>query len=252
MPDISQAVGGLRRLSADIYLVPELARLESDVASVQRLGNQVSLQISSRPIDGWNYWLKRLQDVTVATAALCILAPVLLVIALAIRLESRGPVLFRQRRSGFNGQTFELYKFRSMYGPHCDPDGVQQASKGDVRVTRVGRLLRRTSLDELPQLINVLQGRMSIVGPRPHALHTRAEGRELVEAVDDYAARHRVKPGMTGWAQIHGYRGELSSIDQLRKRVDYDLEYIRAWSLRLDARIILATLRSLLTDPNAY
>ncbi len=251
-PQISQAMAGLKRLSADVYLVPDLAGDAPRLVAVHRLAGHVSLQISDRPIDGWNYWLKRVQDVAIAAMALCLLAPVLVLIVVAIKLESPGPVLFRQRRFGFNGQPFELYKFRSMYASQCDADGVRQTGKSDARVTRVGRLLRRTSLDEVPQLLNVLQGSMSIVGPRPHALHTTTEGRTLVEAVDDYASRHRVKPGMTGWAQIHGCRGELNSIDKLQQRVEYDLEYIRSWSMLLDVRIILSTLGSLLMDPNAY
>jgi Undecaprenyl-phosphate glucose phosphotransferase len=251
-PEISQALAGLKRLSADVYLIPDLASQASGLIGVRMLGGHVSLQISNRPIDGWNYWLKRLQDITVAVAALVLFAPLLLLIVLAIRLESRGPILFRQKRLGFNGQVFEVWKFRSMYREHSDLDAAVQTKRNDQRVTRVGRFIRKTSFDELPQLLNVLQGRMSIVGPRPHALNTTAEGRELIEAVDNYASRHRVKPGMTGWAQIHGCRGELDSVEKLKARVEYDLEYIRSWSMLLDARIILSTLRSLLADPNAY
>jgi len=251
-PEIGASLSDFRNISADVYLIPQAGPISSGVIGVQRLAGNVTLQIMDRPIDGWNYWLKRTQDVTVASVALFLLAPLLLLIAAAIKLESRGPVLFRQKRLGFNGQIFELWKFRSMYTELTDPDAATQTSKNDRRVTRVGRFLRRTSLDELPQLFNVLQGGMSIVGPRPHALQTTAEGKMLAEAIDNYASRHRVKPGITGWAQVHGLRGELTSIEQLELRVHYDREYIKRWSMLLDTKIIFMTLCRIANDPNAY
>ena len=162
-------------------------------------------------IDGWDRWLKRLQDVVVAVIAITLLSPLMLGVALAIKLDSPGPIIFRQKRIGLNGSIFELWKFRSMHAEHTDPGATCQTGRGDPRVTRVGRLIRRSSIDELPQFFNVLQGWMSVVGPRPHALETRAEGQLLEDLVNNYTARHRVKPGLTGWAQINGLRGEIDS-----------------------------------------
>ncbi len=181
-----------------------------------------------------------------------LLFPVLVLIALAIRIETRGPLFFRQVRQGFNGSNFDVLKFRSMYADQSDAFAERQTSKGDGRVTRVGRLIRRTSLDELPQLINVIRGEMSIVGPRPHALKTTAEGRTLEAAVQEYALRHRVKPGMTGWAQVNGLRGELDTIEKLRRRVQHDIEYIEKWSMGLDLKIILKTLFLVIGARGAY
>ena len=251
-PRISTALDALKSLAADVYLVPQAPQLSAGVLGVNRIGDEVTLHIGNCPIDGWNHWLKRLQDVTVATAALVLLSPLLALIALFIKLESRGPVLFRQTRMGFNGRTFELWKFRSMHQKDADPDAEQQTGRNDPRVTRVGRFIRRTSLDELPQLFNVLQGTMSIVGPRPHALKTTAEGKMLADAMDGYAARHRVKPGITGLAQVNGLRGEIRTIQQLKRRVHYDREYIARWSILLDLKIILMTLSRVASDPNAY
>jgi lipopolysaccharide/colanic/teichoic acid biosynthesis glycosyltransferase len=155
-------------------------------------------------------------------------------------------------RQGFNGVEFELVKFRSMFAEDADPASEVQTSANDCRVTRVGRFIRRTSLDELPQIFNVLQGHMSIVGPRPHALKTSAEGKLLGEAVSDYAWRHRVRPGITGWAQVNGLRGELNSVEKLRKRVQYDTDYIDNWSIGFDVAIVLRTVWLLFHDPNAY
>ena len=178
--------------------------------------------------------------------------PALLAIAAAIKITSRGPVFFRQRRVGFNNQIFEVYKFRTMYTHLTDADAQQQTRKGDPRVTRVGAILRKTSLDELPQILNVLKGDMSLVGPRPHALQTRACGRRLEEVAPEYPARHRVKPGITGWAQVNGYRGELDTFDKVINRVKHDLYYIDNWSLSLDLRILWQTARLMISDNNAY
>ena len=188
----------------------------------------------------------------IAALVLALISPMLLFVALLIRLDSKGPIFFRQRRVGFNGSIFEILKFRTMYVDQTDHDAVRQTGRGDARVTRVGRVLRRTSLDELPQFINVLQGSMSIVGPRPHALQTRAEGKSLDELVEHYAARHRVKPGITGLAQVNGLRGELDSAEKLRRRVDYDIEYIDRWTIWLDIEILLKTVPLVFYDKSAY
>lgn len=252
VPHMEEALRELQASSADVFLVPELPDAYPRVIRAATLQGSVSLQVLDRPIDGWNYWLKRIQDLAIATLSLAALSPFLLMAALAIKLESQGPVLFRQRRMGFNGQIFEIWKFRTMYANVTDADANQQTARNDARVTRVGRFLRRTSIDELPQLVNVIQGRMSIVGPRPHALKTTAGGQLLADAIDDYAARHRVKPGITGLAQVNGFRGELQTVEQLRRRIEYDLKYIDDWSVWLDMRIVVTTLLHVLGDPHAY
>ena len=191
---------------------------------------------------------KRLLDVTVAATSLVLLVPLLVVVAVAIKLESRGPVIFRQRRHGFNGRSFAIYKLRTMRVME-DGAAVVQATEKDPRVTRVGRFLRATSIDELPQLLNVLQGHMSMVGPRPHALiHDYEYGRMIA----NYAFRHHVKPGITGWAQVHGYRGGTPRLELMERRITLDLWYIDNWSLTLDINIMLRTFFELIRPRNAY
>ena len=172
----------------------------------------------------------------------------MLVIAAAIKMESRGPVIFKQRRYGLDGEEIVVYKFRSMTVTE-DGEAIQQAQVNDARITRLGAILRKSSLDELPQFINVLQGRMSVVGPRPHAVAHNELYRKLIKG---YMVRHKVKPGITGWAQVNGYRGETKTLDKMKGRIDYDLDYLRNWSLRLDVIIILKTISLVLKDQNAY
>ena len=211
------------------------------------------LQVFDRPMSGWSHVIKAVEDRVLAAAMLFLLAPLLTVIGLAIRLDSPGPVFFRQRRYGFNNKLIEVWKFRTMHTHMTDHDASVQTRRDDPRVTRVGRLLRKTSLDELPQLFNVLLGSMSIVGPRPHAVSTKAEGRLFEEVVERYAARHRVKPGITGWAQVNGWRGETDTVEKIQKRVEYDLYYIDNWSVWLDFVIILRTAFALVSDSkNVY
>ena len=211
------------------------------------------LDVFDRPIADWDIVMKWLFDKIIGTLALIALSPLMALIALAIKLDSKGPVLFRQRRHGFNNELVEVYKFRSLRAEHTDPDARKQVSKDDPRVTRVGRFIRKTSLDELPQLFNVVfTGNLSLVGPRPHAINAKAAEHSYDEAVDGYFARHRVKPGLTGWAQVNGFRGELDTVEKLRWRVNYDLEYIDNWSLVFDLRIILKTVTKLIYDPAAY
>ena len=177
----------------------------------------------------------------------------LALIALAVKLNSRGPALFKQIRYGFNNEEIDVYKFRSMYVEQTDADGIKQVTRGDPRVTRVGRFIRKTSLDELPQLFNVaFKGNLALVGPRPHAMQARAEDRLYNEVVDGYFARHKVKPGITGWAQINGWRGETDTAEKIEQRVAHDLFYIENWSMMLDLRILALTPLSLLTTKNAY
>ena len=252
IPMVLQKLHLLQHLSARVYVLPSTPSLGPLIAKVSTLGARPSFCAIEEPIPGWSLWFKRLEDIVLASSALLVLSPLLVLVAVAIRLDSRGPIFFRQVRTGFNGRTFELWKFRSMYAEMTDHHAETQTSRHDPRVTNVGRIIRRTSIDELPQLINVIQGTMSLIGPRPHALATKAEGRELNELVDYYAVRHRVKPGLTGWAQIHGLRGELDSIEKLQKRVDYDIEYIDRWSIWLDIMIIFKTILLLFHDSSAY
>jgi len=195
---------------------------------------------------------KLIEDQLIALTALAFLAPLMLLIATAIKLDSPGPVLFRQRRFGFNDRLIEVWKFRTMHSDCTDPNAVLQTRRNDPRVTRLGRFLRKSSLDELPQLFNILKGEMSIVGPRPHAVATKADGRLFQDVVDRYAARHRVKPGITGWAQVNGWRGETDTIDKIQKRVEYDLYYIDNWSVWFDLYIILRTFVAIFRATSAY
>lgn len=206
----------------------------------------------ARRPSGWPAAAKRAADITLAFAALALLGPLALVFAALIRLDSRGPVLFRQSRIGRDGVPFELLKFRTMYHDPNAADDCRQATRNDPRVTRIGSLLRRASLDEIPQFINVLRGDMSVVGPRPHAPGTRAGDRRFEDVTHRYAARHLVRPGMTGLAQIRGWRGETDTEEKLLRRVDCDLEYIATWSLRLDLIILWRTIFSVLHMRNAY
>jgi polysaccharide biosynthesis protein PslA len=210
------------------------------------------LHVADRPISGWASVVKRAEDLLVGSLALAICAIPMAVMALLIRLDSPGPVLFRQRRTGFNNQDFEMLKFRTMHHHMAEYTIRQQTQKDDKRVTRIGALLRRTSLDELPQIFNVLRGEMSIVGPRPHAPGTRAGSRTFEEVVERYAARHRVKPGLTGLAQVRGYRGETRTEEKLVQRVASDLEYIESWSPWLDFVILLRTAVIVTLMKNAY
>ncbi len=196
------------------------------------------LTVYRRPLDGWGRILKRLEDVTLATALLLVFSPLMFLIAAAVKLDSAGPILFRQKRIGFNNNSFEVLKFRTMYHTDVSSGDVRQARRGDPRVTRVGRLLRQTSLDELPQLINVQRGDMSLVGPRPHAV---PHDEYFSAKIDGYLSRHRILPGMTGWAQVNGLRGETETLDKMQRRVEHDLAYIEDWSLLLDLRILLRT-----------
>jgi putative colanic acid biosynthesis UDP-glucose lipid carrier transferase len=235
-------------LAADIHILPDLGDVKIPLMRLHRTGDLAFITTVSRPIEGWGVFQKRVEDFAVALAGLALAAPAMALIALAIKLDSKGPVIFRQRRHGYNHCIIEVLKFRTMTVLE-DGNSVAQATKGDRRVTRIGRFLRNTSLDELPQLINVLRGDMSIVGPRPHALAHNSYYEDLVE---NYANRHRVKPGMTGWAQIHGYRGEIVHPQKMAERVRYDLEYIENWSIWLDLKIIFMTPLFGFFHKNAY
>jgi exopolysaccharide biosynthesis polyprenyl glycosylphosphotransferase len=216
------------------------------------LGEMPVMTLFERPISGMDAAVKALEDKILTFIILALIWPLLLCIAIAIKLDSPGPVFFRQPREGFNNTPFRVFKFRSMYADHGQVDRIVQASREDPRVTRVGRFLRRTSLDELPQLFNVVKGDMSLVGPRPHAASTRAGGRLFSDVVASYAARHKVKPGITGWAQVCGWRGETDTEEKLVKRFEHDLYYIENWSLPFDFYILMRTVGSVLLPKNAF
>ena len=209
---------------------------------------KLKYEVTVNNIKGINIFLKRIEDICVASAILMLISPLLLCIAIAIKLNSKGPVFFKQIRYGLNGKPILVYKFRSMSVMENGAD-VKQAVKNDPRVTKVGSFLRKTSLDELPQFINVILGNMSVVGPRPHAAAHNEEYRKLITG---YMLRHKVKPGITGLAQIRGWRGETDTLDKMEKRVDCDLEYIRTWSLLLDLKIIFLNLIPLITQAYSF
>ncbi|HEX2257603.1 MAG TPA: exopolysaccharide biosynthesis polyprenyl glycosylphosphotransferase, partial [Afifellaceae bacterium] len=247
-----QLVKMLWVLPVDIRLAAQSSQLRFRPRAYSYVGAVPFFDIYDRPIADWDAIAKRLFDLTVSMLALIVLAPVLLAAAVAIRFESSGPVLFRQRRYGFNNEVIEVLKFRSMYHHMADPDARAVVTRNDPRVTRVGRFIRRTSIDELPQLVNVLRGELSLVGPRPHAVNAHTENRLWEQVVDGYFARHRVKPGVTGWAQINGWRGEVDCEDKIRRRVDHDLFYIENWSVLFDLYVLFLTPFRLFNSETAY
>jgi Undecaprenyl-phosphate glucose phosphotransferase len=250
---ILQMLKKLWVLPVDIRLSAHTNQLRFRPRSYSYIGKVPVLDVFDRPIADWDVVMKSLFDRVVGGLALIALSPVMLLVALAIKLDSRGPTLFRQKRYGFNNELIEVYKFRSMYVESSDATAAKLVTKGDPRVTRVGRFIRKTSLDELPQLFNVVfKGNLSLVGPRPHAVHAKAVDRLYDEAVDGYFARHRVKPGITGWAQINGWRGETDSQEKIQARVEHDLYYIENWSVLFDFYILAMTPVSLLKTENAY
>jgi Undecaprenyl-phosphate glucose phosphotransferase len=208
--------------------------------------------LAERPLRPWGIFVKRVEDVLLGSLALVLLGPLMCFVALAIKLDSAGPVLFRQRRHGFNNREIDVYKFRTMRADMADATGGMQTERGDARITRLGSILRRTSLDELPQLLNVLKGDMSLVGPRPHPIGMRTQDRLCHEIIENYVHRHRVKPGITGWAQVNGYRGATKEANHLVKRIEFDLFYIQNWSLLFDIKIMLKTFIAIITTENAF
>jgi putative colanic acid biosynthesis UDP-glucose lipid carrier transferase len=247
-PRIRQLVDELKDTTASVYFLPDVYVFDLMQARFDTVGGMPVIAISETPFMGFNSVLKRGTDVVVSVLALVLLAPLMVVIALAVKLGSPGPVLFKQRRYGLYGEEIYIYKFRSMTVLDDGPT-IVQARADDRRITRIGHFLRRTSLDELPQFINALQGRMSVVGPRPHAVAHNEEYRKLIKG---YMLRHKVKPGITGWAQVNGLRGETATLDKMEARIRYDLDYLRNWSLWLDLWIILKTVKVVLTRENAH
>lgn len=239
-------------LPIDVRIAAHQSKLRLRPRAYTYIGDVPFLAVFDKPLSDWGWAIKDIEDRVIAVLALIMLSPVMLAVAIAVKWTSKGPVLFRQKRHGFNNQLIDVYKFRSMYTDMCDADARKQVTKDDPRVTPVGRFIRKTSLDELPQLFNVLKGELSLVGPRPHATACKAGERFYNDVVDGYYARHRMKPGITGLAQIHGWRGETDTEEKLMRRVEYDIQYIDNWSIWMDLYILAMTPVSLLNTKNAY
>jgi Undecaprenyl-phosphate glucose phosphotransferase len=250
---ILQMLKKLWVLPVDIRLAAHNTKLRFRPRAYSYIGGVPVLDVLDKPITDWDVVTKWLFDKIVGSLALLALSPLMLLTAIAIKLDSRGPIFFRQKRYGFNNELIEVYKFRSMYVDQCDATASKLVQKSDPRVTRVGAFIRKTSIDELPQLINVVfKGNLSLVGPRPHAVHAKAADRLYNDAVDGYFARHRVKPGITGWAQINGWRGETDTEEKIQHRVEHDLYYIENWSVLFDLYILAKTPLALAKTTNAY
>jgi putative colanic acid biosysnthesis UDP-glucose lipid carrier transferase len=247
-PRILQILDDLKDTTASIYFVPDMFITDLIQGRSDSVCGVTVISVCDTPFRGFNGAMKRVSDIVLSILILVVIFPIMLVIALLVKLDSPGPAIFKQRRYGLDGEQILVYKFRSMAVTE-DGGTIQQARKNDLRVTRLGAFLRKTSLDELPQFVNVLQGRMSIVGPRPHAVAHNEIYRTLIKG---YMVRHKVKPGITGWAQVNGQRGETDTLDKMQLRIDFDLDYLRNWSLQLDMFIIMKTIRLIFKDGSAY
>ncbi len=247
-PRILQVLDALRDTTASIYFVPDMFITDLIQGRSDSVCGVTVISVCDTPFRGAAGALKRASDIVLSLLILLLILPIMLVIALLVKMDSPGPVIFKQRRYGLDGEEILVYKFRSMAVTE-DGGTIRQASKNDLRVTKIGAVLRKTSLDELPQFINVLQGRMSIVGPRPHAVAHNEMYRTLIKG---YMVRHKVRPGITGWAQVNGQRGETDTLDKMQARIDCDLDYLRNWSLQLDLYIIFKTIRLVFKDSSAY
>ncbi len=239
-------------LPVDIRLSAYTQKLRFRPRAYSYIGNIPFFDVFDRPLSGWDWVIKTIEDKIISALALLILSPLMALVALAVRLDSPGPILFKQKRYGFNNELIEVYKFRSMYQDQTDHEASKLVTRNDPRVTRVGRLIRRTSLDELPQLFNVLKGELSLVGPRPHATQAKAEDKLYDDIVEGYFARHRVKPGITGWAQVNGWRGETDTKHKILRRLEHDLYYIENWSVIFDLYILAKTPFALMQMEQAY
>ena len=247
-PRIVELLQQLQGTTASIFFVPDVFGISIIQGRLQDMNGVPVVGICETPFTGTNELVKRVSDIVLGSIILVLIAPLLAAIAIGVKLSSPGPAIFRQKRNGLDGGEITVYKFRSMT-TQDNGSVVRQATVDDPRITKFGAFIRRTSLDELPQFVNVLQGRMSIVGPRPHAVAHNEQYRELIKA---YMVRHKVKPGITGWAQVNGHRGETDTIEKMQARVEYDLEYLRNWSLGLDLQIIARTVKLVFVDRNAY
>ena len=247
-PRIQALLEALHDTTASIYFVPDLFVSDLIQGRMDSVNGLPVIAVCESPLTGLNGVLKRASDIVLSLVILAGLSPLLLSTAIAVKLTSRGPVIFRQRRYGLDGREIIIWKFRSMTVAE-DGEAIRQARPGDARLTPIGAFLRHTSLDELPQFFNVLQGRMSIVGPRPHAVAHNEQYRKLIRG---YMVRHKIRPGITGWAQVNGYRGETETLEKMKKRVDFDLDYLRNWSLRFDLYIVMRTIWTVTKGDNAY
>lgn len=248
-----QVLKELWELPVDIRISGQTSRLRFSARSYDYLGELPLLTVFDRPLNGWSWIVKSLFDKILALMFIVAFSPLMLLVAAAVRLETKGPALFKQKRYGFNNELIWVYKFRSMYTEMSDPNAVKLVTKNDPRVTNVGRFIRKTSLDELPQFFNVLFGGLSLVGPRPHATQAKTGDNLYEDVLEGYFARHKVKPGITGLAQVHGWRGETDTVEKIANRVKYDLEYIDRWSVMLDLKILLKTpITLLMNSENAY
>lgn len=246
---INEIIKKLKELPVNVRLCPDLAGFLHLKTNYSTIADIPMLDVANKPLDGGNYILKMIVDKIFAIIILVLISPVLLIIALAIKLDSPGPVFFRQQRYGFNNNFFSVYKFRTMRQESCQDLGGEQAKKDDSRVTSLGKFLRKYSLDELPQLFNVLEGSMSLVGPRPHPINLDDKFSNLIKG---YFARHRVKPGITGWAQVNGWRGETDTTEKMQNRYKHDVYYIENWSILLDIKILFKTVFVVIGSDNAY
>jgi putative colanic acid biosynthesis UDP-glucose lipid carrier transferase len=235
--------------TATVHIIPDFFIFNLLHARWQHVGNMQTLSIFDSPFNGANLATKRIEDIVLSLIILVIIAIPMIIIALVVKLTSKGPAIFKQKRYGLDGKEICIYKFRSMELVNKEVNNVVQATRFDARITPIGAFLRKTSLDELPQFINVLQGNMSIVGPRPHAVQHNEEYRKLI---DGYMLRHKAKPGITGWAQINGWRGETDTLEKMEKRIEFDLNYIHRWSLLFDLKIIFITIFKGFVNKNAY
>ncbi len=246
---LNRAIAKFAASQVEVRIEPGLPETDFPPQELKSIAGIATLTVQRRPLVGWGAPLKRIEDLSLAFMALIVAAPLLLLIALLVKMDSRGPVFFRQERYGFNNNRIMVLKFRSMHHERRPDPSVPQARRNDPRVTRIGAVLRRTSLDELPQLFNVVWGNMSLIGPRPHAA---AHNQMYAELIDGYLGRHRMKPGITGWAQVNGLRGETETTAQMKRRLEYDLQYIANWSLLLDVKILLMTVPVVIRGTNAY
>jgi Undecaprenyl-phosphate glucose phosphotransferase len=242
----------LKQLSSEVLITVDQIGEIAPILGLRHIGGLPLLEIVDRPIKHWGAVAKWIEDKILGSLILIVTGPLLLLVALLIKWDSQGPVFFIQERHGFNNRIIRVIKFRTMHVHVEDRSGEQRTTRHDPRVTRVGRILRRLSLDELPQLINVLRGEMSLVGPRPHAVAMKVGGHRYCDAVAEYAQRHRVKPGLTGWAQINGLRGEVNSLEKGHVRIQYDLYYIERWSIWFDLKILALTVPAVLSTRDAF
>lgn len=236
-----------RHLTSIIRYIPDIFNFRLLNHSVTEIANIPIIEINGTPISASSRLLKRIEDIILSSIIIIFISPILLLASLAIKLTSNGPIIYKQERQGWNGKTIKIYKFRSMY--FSEKNEFKQATKNDSRITPIGRFIRKTSIDEFPQFLNVLQGRMSLVGPRPHVVSMNTD---YMDKIDNYMQRHKVKPGITGWAQVNGFRGETDTIEKMEKRIEYDLYYIQNWSLWLDLKIVFLTIFKGFIGKNAY